>query len=207
MQQNLPPRAKPRALRNAFAALCALFALLLATAQAAAQNATQNEAQHGTATPTPPRRSASMPQKSTAKPMQAEAKTAHITVLRIVLEGVSLVPEAELQALVANTIGQSLSLAEFEHIAQERMIEHYRQRGWSVQVYLPQQKVVGGIVHVQILENRYSNTGGTVRGEAAPDDTEHKRLVSCADCPRNFICGKHGKSVSSACTKTKQALR
>lgn len=70
------------------------------------------------------------------------------------IEGESLIPEAELLALVSELIGQSLTLAELEH-ATQRIAEHYRARGWYARVYLPEQDVTDGSLRIQVLEGRF----------------------------------------------------
>ncbi|MBW7900066.1 MAG: ShlB/FhaC/HecB family hemolysin secretion/activation protein [Rhodocyclaceae bacterium] len=103
------------------------------------------------------------------RPMAEDAKGVRVAVTRISVEGASLIPAAELEALVADRVGQSLTLAELEHAAQ-RIAEHYRQRGWFVRVYLPEQDVTGGHVRIQVLEGRYGGSraepkGSRVNGE------------------------------------------
>ncbi|MCB5247078.1 MAG: ShlB/FhaC/HecB family hemolysin secretion/activation protein [Candidatus Cloacimonetes bacterium] len=89
-----------------------------------------------------------------AQPLAEDAKTARITVKRIVIDGATLIPTDQLHALVADREGQTLSLAELEYLAQ-RIAEHYRAKGWYVRVYLPQQDVTDGTVHIQIVEGRF----------------------------------------------------
>ncbi|WP_269496588.1 ShlB/FhaC/HecB family hemolysin secretion/activation protein [Castellaniella sp. S9] len=93
-------------------------------------------------------------------PMDENAKGARITVRHIIIEGATLIPAAKLEALVADRIGQSLTLAELEHTAQ-RIAEYYRGQGWFVRVYLPQQDVTDGTIRIQVVEGRYG--GATLR--------------------------------------------
>lgn len=101
-----------------------------------------------------------------ARPMVDDSKAARVTVKRIVIDGANLVPVAELDALVADRIGRSLTLAELEASAQ-RIAEHYRALGWFVRVYLPQQDVTDGTVHIQVLEGRYGQSSVTQTGSRA----------------------------------------
>lgn len=97
------------------------------------------------------------------RPMAQGTKAARVLVRSIRIEGASLIPTAELQALVADRIDQTLSLAELEHAAQ-RIAEHYRAHGWYARVYLPQQDVTDGALRIQVLEGRYG--GSSVQSAA-----------------------------------------
>ncbi len=97
-----------------------------------------------------------------ARPMENDAKAARISVRQIYIDGASLIPVEELQSLLADLPGQSLTLAQLENAAQ-RIAAHYRERGWFVRVYLPQQDVTHGAVRIQIVEGRY---GGVRRDDA-----------------------------------------
>lgn len=88
-----------------------------------------------------------------APPLTEKAKGATVVVAAFRLSGITLLAEAELQALLADLIGQTLSLDELERAAQ-RLAEHYRQRGWFARVYLPQQEIVDGVVTIAIIEGR-----------------------------------------------------
>ncbi|MEK7946066.1 ShlB/FhaC/HecB family hemolysin secretion/activation protein [Pigmentiphaga sp. YJ18] len=143
-----------------------------------------------------------------ARPMPEDAKSTRITVRRIVLEGASLVPESELQALVAPLAGQSLTFAQLEHAAQ-RIAEDYRRRGWYARVYLPQQDVTDGTVRIRVLEGRYGGANvdaGERRANAASvqSTVTHRlrpgRPLSAADLERglllaNDLPGVHAEGV------------
>lgn len=161
--------------RCAFTVRLASSALLLLTAAAAqAQTAPaldagslQREAERSLQTPPS---AAPAPQAApAAKPMPADAKATRVTVRHIVIEGASLIPLEELDALVAPHIGQSLTLAELEHAIQQ-IAEHYRQQGWYARVYLPQQDVTNGTVRIQILEGRFSGSTLQQSGSRANAD-------------------------------------
>lgn len=142
--------------------------------------------------------SAPQPQAAPAvKPMAADAKAVRVTVQRIAIEGATLIPMAELEALVAPYLGQSLTLAELEHAAQQ-IAEHYRQRGWYARVYLPQQDVTGGTVRIQVLEGRYSgssvqspHTGSRADADAVQATVTHRLQagapLSSADLERGLL--------------------
>lgn len=160
--------------RCAFTVRLASSALLLTAAAAQAQTAPaldagslQREAERSLQTPPS---AAPAPQAApAAKPMPADAKATRVTVRHIVIEGASLIPLEELDALVAPHIGQSLTLAELEHAIQQ-IAEHYRQQGWYARVYLPQQDVTNGTVRIQILEGRFSGSTLQQSGSRANAD-------------------------------------
>lgn len=114
-----------------------------------------------------------------ARPMAQDAKATRVTVRSIAIEGASLIAVEELDALVAPAIGQSLTLAELEHTAQQ-IAQHYRQQGWYARVYLPQQDVTDGNVRIQVLEGRFGGasvqTNGTRANAAAVQDLITHRL-------------------------------
>mgnify|MGYP001259493330 CR=1 FL=1 len=89
--------------------------------------------------------------------LEADAGARRVTVRRIVIEGATLIPVAELEALAADRIGQSLTLAELEELAQ-RITLHYQQRGWYARAYLPQQDVSDGVIRIEVLEGRYEGS-------------------------------------------------
>lgn len=111
--------------------------------------------------------------------MEEDAKATRVTVRHIVIEGATLVPTAELQALIADRIGQTLTLAELEQAAQ-RIAEHYRKLGWFARVYLPEQDVTEGTLRIQVLEGRFSGSSvqqsGTRANAAAVQATITHRL-------------------------------
>lgn len=131
----------------------------------------------------------------TAKPMATDAKAARVTVHSITIEGTSLLPVEELNALVAQHIGQSLTLAELEHATQQ-IAEHYRQQGWYARVYLPQQDVTHGAIRIHILEGRFSGASVQQKGERSHADAvqalitqrlEQGKPLSSADLERGLL--------------------
>lgn len=101
-----------------------------------------------------------------SKPMAPDSKARRVTVRSLQIQGATLIPPAELAAQVADLIGQSLSFAELENLAQ-RIAADYRQRGWYVRVYLPQQDVTDGTIRLQVLEGRYEGSKLENKGQRA----------------------------------------
>lgn len=192
----LHPEAKRTAAQSVALPLTALLltgAAHMAQAQAIPDaGSLQRETERGLQAPRGPLQPQAAP---VARPMPADAKATRVTVRRIAIEGATLIPTAELEALVAQHLGQSLTLAELEHAAQT-LAEHYRQRGWYARVYLPQQDVTGGTVRIQVLEGRYSGSsvqqGGERANAAAVQATVTHRLqpgqpLSSADLERGLL--------------------
>lgn len=70
------------------------------------------------------------------------------------LEGVTALPESELQALLAPAIGQTASFAELQRLC-ARLTQHYQQAGYLMaRAYLPTQQIADGQVRVALIEGR-----------------------------------------------------
>ena len=74
-----------------------------------------------------------------------------ITVRRFTFAGNTLLPSAQLQALVADFLDRPLSFAELQR-APAAIANQYRQAGWIVRAYLPGQQIVDGVVTIQVVE-------------------------------------------------------
>jgi hemolysin activation/secretion protein len=81
--------------------------------------------------------------------------------------GVSVVPLAELEALLADALGQELDFAQLQALAQ-RVTQFYRAKGYVLaRAYLPVQQISEGVLQIQVLEGRL----GQIRVQAqAPLD-------------------------------------
>lgn len=88
-------------------------------------------------------------------PMKQADKGATVTVRAFAIEGATLVPPAELAALLIDQIGQSLTLAELERVTR-RITAHYRALGWFARAYLPAQEIVNGVIRIVVVEGRFS---------------------------------------------------
>ena len=101
-----------------------------------------------------PRAAEPLAPKIVTPPTPVDDNAARVRVQRISIEGATLIAQDDLQALVQQMVGQSLTLAELEQVAQ-RIAQHYRERGWYVRVFLPQQDVTDGNIRIQVLEGRF----------------------------------------------------
>lgn len=110
-----------------------------------------------------------------AAPAPADENAARVEVQQISIEGATLLALEELQALVQELVGRSVTLAELERAAQ-RVAQYYRERGWYVRVFLPPQDVTDGHIRIQVLEGRYGASQlGTQTGDRA--NAEYVRQV------------------------------
>jgi len=90
----------------------------------------------------------------------ADAPDAPETMVRVSgfeLEGVSLLPTADIDAELAGLVGQQASLEDLR-MAAVRVTALYRERGFFLaRAYLPAQEIDGGIVRIAVLEGRYDS--------------------------------------------------
>lgn len=124
-----------------------------------------------------------------------------ITVRHFLLSGVTLLPEAELQALLADLQGRELNYAGLREAA-DRLTRHYRARGYLLaQAWLPAQNLATGEIEIAVLEGRLGDVrveakGGyneadiaafldpnTLVGQAVERQLLERRLLLLADIP------------------------
>lgn len=74
-----------------------------------------------------------------------------VTLSRFVIRGHTLLPEAELQAALAAYLGRPLSFSELEDAAAE-VGQRFREQGWTVRVFLPEQDIVQGVATIEVVE-------------------------------------------------------
>jgi hemolysin activation/secretion protein len=126
--------------------------------------------------PTEPRRSQVPPATSGPR----------ITVRQFNIVGNTLIPSAQLERLVSTNLDRPLSFGEIEDVA-ARIAAHYREAGWTVKVFLPEQNVVNGVVTVQIIEAVL----GSVRSEgpvARPSSLESiKKIIEASQRAGAFM--------------------
>ena len=95
------------------------------------------------AKPTAPRESAS------------KAGEVRFTVNSFVLEGVKLLPEASVQAVLAEWVGKPVNFDDLQK-ACDAVVALYRSKGFTVQAILPPQKIADGVVKILITEAKLS---------------------------------------------------
>ena len=95
-------------------------------------------------------------------------------IVRFQIEGNTLLPDAEAQQVVAPQLGPKRVYGDIQK-ALEALEQAYRKRGYStVQVYVPEQELTGGVVRLQVTEgvigkvlisgNKYFDAGNIRRG-------------------------------------------
>ncbi len=71
-----------------------------------------------------------------------------------VIEGASLIPEAELKAMIADQTDRDLSLGDLQKLT-ARISDAYRQRGYFARSYLPAQEPRDGIIRITVIEGHF----------------------------------------------------
>jgi hemolysin activation/secretion protein len=82
---------------------------------------------------------------------KAKEGEVRFTVSSFVLEGVNILPETEIQAVLKPWIGKDIGFEDLQN-ACDAIQEHYRKKGFTVQAILPPQKIAGGVVKILITE-------------------------------------------------------
>jgi len=94
--------------------------------------------------------------KSTA-PRESASKAGEVrfTVNSFVLEGVKLLPEASVQAVLKEWVGKPVNFDDLQK-ACDAVVALYRSKGFTVQAILPPQKIADGVVKILITEAKLS---------------------------------------------------
>lgn len=118
-----------------------------------------------------PQRQAPLPARSeappAAPPMTAPAGGATVTVQRFEFRGNTLLPTEQLTAAVAPWLKRPLGFGELQAAAMA-VATLYREAGWVVRAYLPQQDISQGGVTIQIVEGRFGAVRLNAQGTRAP---------------------------------------
>lgn len=137
-----PPRAGA-------AAAC----LLLATSALQAQTAPDagqllRDANRSPAAPLPAR-----PPELSPPAAREPVAGPRVQVAAFKLSGITLLTDAEVQARLAGFIGQPAAMADLRRAA-DSVAALYRERGYLVRAYLPEQELRDGVVAISVLEGR-----------------------------------------------------
>lgn len=109
-----------------------------------------------------------------AEPQMAGQTQASFVLKGVTFDGVSGVPESELQEAVAGKIGTSVTFADLEALA-TNVVQVYRKHGFAlVQVFVPVQEVVDGRVKFSVAEGSLGN----VSVEIDPKAPIHQERVA-----------------------------
>jgi hemolysin activation/secretion protein len=116
----------------------------------------------------------SAPTETEKRPLKEQAtKGPKIAVKQFVFKGNTLLSLDKLEAAVASFRGESLSFAQLEQAVAE-VAQAYRNRGWTVRAFLPEQDIVDGVVTVNIVEAVF---GKVVIEGAMPPGLDQARLI------------------------------
>ncbi|NYZ15110.1 ShlB/FhaC/HecB family hemolysin secretion/activation protein [Azospirillum sp. RWY-5-1] len=97
------------------------------------------------------------PQRPPAAPAEPEAPPdtgPRLLVKGFVIDGATLIPQAELQTLLSGRVGKEQSLRDLQDAARS-IADAYRVRGYFARAFLPAQDVTDGIVRIQVVEGRF----------------------------------------------------
>ena len=150
-----PPRVTPRLELLATFLSVALGTAAPGAAWAQAQPPSGGQLQQQlTLPPQPP--GASKPSLEIEQPGEKRsANTTPIPVKTIIITGNTLLPNAQLHALVASAEGNTLTLGQLEALA-GRITAFYHRHGYPLaRAYVPAQRIVDGKVTLAVLEARY----------------------------------------------------
>ncbi|MBU3577883.1 ShlB/FhaC/HecB family hemolysin secretion/activation protein [Polynucleobacter sp. UK-Kesae-W10] len=95
-----------------------------------------------------------LPEPGRAAPVQPSAPKEgelRFTVKSFVLEGVNILPEAEVQMAIRSWVGVPVSFDDLQR-ACDAIQNFYRSKGYTVQAILPPQKIADGVVKILITE-------------------------------------------------------
>lgn len=118
----------------------------------------------------------SRPKTDTSEPSQImpeqgvddDLNLQHYLIKSFDIQGATLIDRKELLALVQNAIGQSLSARQLQALGQ-RLSDYYREHGWLVRVYFPEQDLSTGEIRIEIIESRYG--GSELKSEESRADS------------------------------------
>lgn len=92
------------------------------------------------------------------------------------ITGITLFPETELKALLADLLGKELTLTQLQGAAL-RISEFYRQRGYFARALLPKQVVQDGVVEIAVLESSLGGVDVTQPYPKRADPEVAKQMV------------------------------
>jgi hemolysin activation/secretion protein len=94
--------------------------------------------------------------KEPLRPSESSQSDVRFEVKSFVLEGVSLLPEAEVQAILKPWVGRPVNFDDLQK-ACDAVMDFYRKGGYTVQAILPPQKIANGVVKILVTEAKLSN--------------------------------------------------
>ena len=70
------------------------------------------------------------------------------------IAGATLIPEAELKTQINDYLGRELSVQELWEAAQ-KLAMYYREQGYLVRAWLPEQEIRNGVVEIRVVEGKF----------------------------------------------------
>ncbi len=111
-----------------------------------------------------------------------------VTVRRFVFKGNTLLTESQLSQILSGQLGLPLSFGALEALVAQ-VAQAYRDQGWVVRAFLPEQDIVGGEVQIQIVESKLGQI--VIEGELPPSLSESKlkRIIQAQQAVGAFLNG------------------
>lgn len=109
-----------------------------------------------------------------------------VTVKQFRFAGNTLISAERLARVVADYLGRPLDFADLQAAA-TAVANAYREAGWVVRAYLPQQEIVDGVVTIQVVEAVFGKlrTEGSVTRITAPDVLRRFEVAQASGQPIN----------------------
>ena len=128
-----------------------------------------------------------------------DAAGAKFKVTRVILDGVTLLPQAEIEAQLAGLVGQDVSLCELRKAA-AGISSLYRDKGYFLaRAYVPAQEISGGVVRMAVLEGRYDRVAA--KGSPRLDSERVQKVLEANGVTALAMPGKRNAfRVCSVCS-------
>jgi len=153
MMEHHNDRPRQHRIRLQLTSLAAALALGLPATQALAADAAPQDT---------PQQAQSLPE-----PQMAQQAQASFVLEGVEFVGVTLVPESELQAAVADMIGQSVTFSDLQQLTVKAAAVYARHGYGLAQVFVPVQEVVDGRIQLSVLEGKLGEVSIDI-AEGAP---------------------------------------
>ncbi len=135
----------------------------------------------------------SLPKPSDAMPAAA-ASDVRIRIYSFEIEGVTLLPTAEVEAQLAGLIGQEASLDDLR-LAAARVTALYREHGYFLaRAYVPAQRINGGGVRIAVLEGRFDRVEASGSARLGSAQVEKTSNASASPTPGRAATSRTGSS-------------
>jgi len=132
------------------------------------------------------------PERGVAGPTgQSKEGQVRFTVNQFQLEGVKILPEAEVQGLLKAWVGRPVTFEDLQS-ACDAIQNLYRQKGYTVQAILPPQKIAGGVVKIIITEAKLGKvTVDTPQGETRFGKERAAEYITYSNTPGQPLNMQH----------------